>query len=72
MCQSAPTTSYGYELCPGDEVDVDDVPRCCGDDMTSKDTGDGYRDWTCGDCGTVVTVDQEAEMVSDIREKQAV
>lgn len=39
--------------------------------MTGKDAGDGYRDWTWGCCGTVVTVDQEAEMVSGIREKQA-
>jgi tRNA(Ile2) C34 agmatinyltransferase TiaS len=71
MCSSAPTTSYGYELSIADEVDLNDGPCCCGDDMTSKDAGDGYRDWTCGDCGTVVTIDTEAEMVSDIREKQA-
>ncbi len=69
MCSSAPTTSYGYELGIADEVDLNDVPRCCGDDMTATEAGDGYRDWTCGGCGTVVTVDQEAEMVSDIREK---
>jgi hypothetical protein len=37
--------------------------------MTGKDTGDGYRDWTCNSCGTVVTIDEEAEMVFDIREK---
>jgi hypothetical protein len=71
MCQSTPTTSYGYELRPGDEADRDDTPRCCGDDMTGTDAGDHYRDWTCGDCGTVVTIDQEAELVSDIVEKQA-
>jgi hypothetical protein len=72
MCHNAPTTSYGYELSIADEVDLDDVPRCCGDDMTGKDTEDNYRDWTCGCCGTVVTIDQEAEMVFDIREKQPV
>jgi tRNA(Ile2) C34 agmatinyltransferase TiaS len=62
-------TIYGMELRPGDEISSDDVPTCCGADMTSKDTGDGYRDWTCSSCGIVVTIDEGAEMVFDIREK---
>jgi hypothetical protein len=66
-----PTTSYGYELNIADEADRDDVPRCCGESMTGVDAGDSYRDWTCGGCGIVVTIDQEAEMVFDIREKAA-
>ena len=51
-----PTTSYGYELSPGDDADLDDIPVCCGNGMTAKDTNDGGRKYTCGNCKTVVTI----------------
>lgn len=70
MCQSAPTTSYGYELSIGADTDIDDVPVCCGDDMTGKNTARGGRDYTCGDCGTVVAISASG-LVSDIYEGQA-
>ncbi|MGW2508479.1 hypothetical protein ACWC0A_03410 [Streptomyces scopuliridis] len=51
-----PTTSYGAELFIGDDTGRDDIPVCCDDDMTAKDTDGGYRDYTCGACGVVVTI----------------
>ncbi|MFF0588455.1 hypothetical protein ACFYWD_21060 [Streptomyces sp. NPDC003781] len=50
-----PTTSYGYELSIGADTDRDDIPVCCGEDMTGKDRDRGYRDYTC-DCGATVTI----------------
>ncbi|MDT0608846.1 hypothetical protein [Streptomyces lancefieldiae] len=50
-----PTTSYGYELTIGDDTDRDDVPICCGEDMTGKDAARGNREYSCG-CGTKVTI----------------
>ncbi len=70
MCDSAPTTSYGYELSIGDDTDRDDIPVCCGDDMTPEDNERGYRAYTCGDCDTVVTISPNG-LVFDIREKTA-
>lgn len=69
MCQSAPTTSYGYELSPGDEADLDDAPQCCGGDMAAGPPDeDGDRDYVCdGGCGTRVTI-TGAGMVLDICE----
>lgn len=70
MCSTGPTTSYGYELSPGDEFDLDDTPQCCGADMTAgQPDADGDRDYACaGDgCGTRVTV-TGAGMVDDILE----
>lgn len=51
-----PTTSYNYELAPGDDTDLDDIPVCCNTDMTSKDTSDNGRTYTCGTCHTTVTL----------------
>lgn len=51
-----PTTSYGYELTPGDDAGLDDIPVCCGDDMTGTDTGIGGRDYNCRTCGAVVAI----------------
>ncbi len=70
MCQSTPTTSYGHELSPGDDTDRDDVPVCCGEDMTGADTRRGGRDYTCGDCGTIVSI-AASGLVKDIYEEAA-
>ena len=66
---STPTTSYGYELSLAAETDLDDVPVCCGDDMTGKTNSRGGRDYTCGECGTVVVI-AASGLVSDIYEGQ--
>lgn len=70
MCSSAPTTSYGYELAIAMEADLDDIPRCCGEDMTGKDAESGGRDYTCGDCGTVLSI-SDTGLVDDIYEPAA-
>lgn len=70
MCSSAPTTSYGYELSIADDTDIDDVPVCCGDDMTGADTKRGGRDYTCGVCGTIVSISASG-LVNDIHERTA-
>jgi hypothetical protein len=67
---SAPTTSYGYELSIAADTDIDDVPVCCGDDMTGKDTERGGRDYTCGTCRTVVLISSSG-LVDDIYESAA-
>lgn len=70
MCSTGPTTSYGYELSPGDEADLDDIPQCCGGEMTAgPPDGDGDRDYVCdnGGCGTRLTI-TGAGMVLDILE----
>lgn len=62
-------TICGYmELHPADELGHDLAPDCCDDEMTGEDTDDGHREYTCGDCGTVLEVD-ELGLVYDIREK---
>lgn len=61
-----PTTSYGHELSPGDDTDLDDIPVCC-DGMDGKDTSNGGRDYTCPDCGTVVSISASG-LVDDIYE----
>ena len=70
MCDSAPTTSYGYELSIGAETDLEDVPRCCGSSMGGKETGRGGREYTCGSCGTAVLV-AASGLVDDIYEGAA-
>lgn len=70
MCSTGPTTSYGYELSPGDDTDRDDIPVCCSDDMNGKKTAEGGIDYTCGDCGTVLEIGANG-LVFDIREKTA-
>lgn len=70
MCSTGPTTSYGYELSPGDEADLDDAPQCCGGDMTAGPSDeDGDRDYVCdnGECGTRLTI-TGAGVVLDILE----
>jgi hypothetical protein len=62
---NAPTTSYGYELSIGDDTDHDDVPVCCGDEMTGKDAPRGGRSYTCGTCKTLVVI-AASGLVSDI------
>ncbi|MEU3528841.1 hypothetical protein AB0E62_34170 [Streptomyces sp. NPDC038707] len=52
-----PTTSYGHELAIGDHTERDDTPVCCDSDMTSQDHNAGHRDYTCGVCSAVVTID---------------
>jgi hypothetical protein len=71
MCSTGPTTSYGYELSPGDETDLDDTPRCCGESMTAKAPDeDGDREYLCGQCGTALEINENG-LVWDIREKAA-
>ncbi|MFD8851869.1 hypothetical protein [Streptomyces sp. NPDC059604] len=48
--------TYGFELSPGDDLGLDTTPDCCDQSMTATDGDDGYRDYTCGDCGTTLTV----------------
>lgn len=62
---NTPTTSYGYELSIGDDTDRDDVPVCCGEDMTGKDTQREGRNYTCGTCKTVLLI-AASGLVSDI------
>lgn len=70
MCSTGPTTSYGYELEIADDAGHDDIPVCCGDDMTGKNLDDGSIEYTCAGCGTVLEID-ELGLVFDIREKTA-
>ena len=70
MCSTGPTTSYGYELSPGDETDLDDIPVCCGSDMTGKKLDDGDIEHACENCGTVLEINENG-LVWDIREKPA-
>jgi hypothetical protein len=70
MCSTGPTTSYGYELQIADDAGIDDVPVCCDEDMTGKDTKSGGRDYTCSSCSTVVMIKANG-LVDDIIEKQA-
>ncbi|MER5610764.1 hypothetical protein [Streptomyces sp. NPDC002215] len=51
-----PTTSYGFDLVIGDEAGLDDIPVCCGNDMTGSTDGHGGLDYLCGTCETTVTV----------------
>ncbi|MEV0556185.1 hypothetical protein AB0I27_22385 [Streptomyces sp. NPDC050597] len=64
---SAPTTSYGYELSIADDTDIDDTPVCCGEDMAAKGTARGGRDYTCGNCSTLVMISASG-LVDDIIE----
>lgn len=62
-------TICGYmELQLADELGHDLAPDCCGAEMTGQDTDDGHREYLCGDCGTVLEVD-DLGLVYDIREK---
>jgi hypothetical protein len=70
MCSDGPTTSYGYELSPGDEADPGDIPVCCYEPMSGVTTEEGDIDYTCGDCGTVLEISRSG-VVGDIREKDA-
>ena len=60
-----PSTSYGYELSVGDDAGLDDMPVCCSDDMTGRDTACGGRDYTCRTCTAVVAIAPNG-LVSDI------
>ncbi|TGB06553.1 hypothetical protein [Streptomyces sp. MZ04] len=62
-------TICGYmELSLADEVGHDLAPDCCDDEMTGKVTDGGHKEYTRGDCGTVLEVD-DLGLVWDIREK---
>ena len=67
MCSTGPATSYGYELAIAMETDLDDLPRCCGEDMTGEDAKSEGRDYTCADCGTVMSI-AASGLVDDITE----
>lgn len=62
-------TIHGLELSPGDDLGTDTTPDCCDEEMAAKDTADGYRYYTCGNCETVLTVLPVASngIVFDIR-----
>lgn len=47
---------HGQELSVGDDLGRTATPDCCDADMTGKTLPDGYREHTCGDCNTVLTV----------------
>ena len=70
MCSTGPSTSYSYELRIADETDLEDNPRCCGDDMNGSKTTEGGIDYTCGSCGTMLEINENG-LVWDIREKTA-
>ncbi|MEU5429959.1 hypothetical protein AB0H73_30800 [Streptomyces olivoreticuli] len=57
---------FHLELSVSDELGHDTAPLCCDDEMTAKDTDDGFREYTCGCCHTVVEID-ELGLVFDIR-----
>ncbi|MCX5202468.1 hypothetical protein OG897_13545 [Streptomyces sp. NBC_00237] len=59
-----PTTSYGHELSPGDDTDINDTPVCC-DDMEATDGVRGGRDYTCPECSSVVSISATG-LVNDI------
>jgi hypothetical protein len=63
-------TICGYmELHLADELGHDLAPDCCGQEMTGSPVDpDGHKEYTCGDCGTVLEVD-DLGLVYDIREK---
>lgn len=67
---SAPTTRYGYELSIADDTDLNDIPVCCGDDMTGKDAEGGGREYTCGTCRTEVLI-AASGLVDEIYEPAA-
>ena len=47
----------GVELAPADDLGINTFPDCCGSEMAAgKPDSDRYRDYTCGACGTVLTV----------------
>lgn len=62
-----PTTSYGYELAPGDDAGHENIPVCCDTDMNGKKTAQGGIDFTCRRCGTVLEVDEDG-LVYDIHQ----
>lgn len=69
MCQSEPTI-YGMPLDLAMHID-DGIPDCCYGEMDAKVASiEGHHEYVCGDCGTVVEVD-DLGLVFDIREKQA-
>ncbi|MEU8590727.1 hypothetical protein AB0C59_27550 [Streptomyces sp. NPDC048664] len=58
---------FYLELSIGDELGHDTAPDCCVNEMTAKDADDdGYREFVCGCCGTVVEID-DLGLVYDIR-----
>lgn len=65
-----PTTSYGYDLEIADDAGLDDIPACCGDDMTGKAASGGGIDYQCRHCGTQLDIDPGG-LVDDIRTKTA-
>lgn len=63
-------TIYGMRLDLAMEIE-DGVPDCCYGPMDGKPVdARGHREYECGDCGTVVEVD-DLGLVWDIREKAA-
>lgn len=60
-------TIYGMELEDGHDLGLDATPLCCDDQMDGKDTESGGREYTCGDCGTELSVKANG-LVFDIYE----
>ncbi|WP_275558518.1 hypothetical protein [Streptomyces sp. 5-6(2022)] len=59
-------TVNGYELSIGDDLGTETIPDCCDEDMTAGAASNGYRNYTCSECNTVLTV-APTGLVYDIR-----
>ena len=59
-------TMHGYQITPGDEVDLDTAPDCCSSEMEPRPASDGERRYACSNCSTVVDI-AATGLVSDIR-----
>lgn len=55
-------TMHGYEITPGDEVDLNTSPHCCGGEMSTT----SERLYRCDACSTVVEISPNG-LVFDIR-----
>ncbi|MFH8558919.1 hypothetical protein ACH4FE_35755 [Streptomyces celluloflavus] len=62
------TTSYNFEVGPGDEVGTDAILICCDETMTATAFDEyGSRTHTCGNCDIRADVDKRG-LLSDIRD----
>jgi hypothetical protein len=43
-----------------DEAGLDDIRVCCDDDTAAKKLGNGGIEYTCGDCRTILELDNLA------------
>ncbi|MGW2113766.1 hypothetical protein [Streptomyces zhihengii] len=64
-------TIHDRDLSPGDDLGLDTAPTCCDDQtMTTTNTSDGYQQYTCSQCLTVVEITPSG-LIFDIRQRRA-